>query len=560
MASSSFKAKTSNDYIYGTVNWSSVLNSTNNTSDVTATLVLRKYYLAGKSTLPTSGTGTWILYINNVPYKLEASKSFNFDSDTIVISNTVTVPHNADGSKKCSIIVTGGIPNSSYTETEAEGTATLDLNTVPATILTAPNFTDLQNPTITFSNPKNYPVQFKIEDINGSVDLIATEKLVDYEEDSYTFELTEAQRNILRDASVNYEDFPVRFTVSSYIPASSTIPTYWSWLDRTMHVTAGTPTFESFDYIDSNSFTASITGNSSVFIQKYSTCKITVPVADKMIAQKDATPKGYTAWIGDKYSWKNYSDVSDVVFDQMSIDLPIDKLTVVAFDSRNKYTQVSKNITVCPYDVKKNTSKIVAFRQNGFGNTIIINFYGTYNPIFVNNVQKNVLEVTIKYTVNTEPYSWTIVTQNIYPEIAGTFNDSIQLNLTNADYKIEVSVADYFDDIGDTLEKTLYSKPILYIDDDYRIGINMVPNGVDIGLYLKDTDVFYGRFKTYFDTYWYSNLYDKVSQQMFPVGSVFTTSYPLTIEAIPIDGTWVLNYYVIYNGLTPVVYFHKRTG
>lgn len=560
----SIEAKTSNEYITGSITWSSILNSTNNTSNVTATLVLRKTYKNPESTVVTSGTGTWTLYINEVPYTITANKTFGFSADTTVISNEVTVPHNSDGTKACNIRVTGGIPGSSYTSTDAEDTVSLETNIVSATILTAPNFTDLENPTITFSNPKGYPVQFKIEDINQHTDLIATEKLVDYVGDSYTFSLTESQRNILRDASQNYENFPVRFTVSTYIPAESVNPTYFSWLDRTMHVTASDPTFENFDYEDSNAFTVTVTGDSSKFIQRYSTCKITIPVDDKMVPKKDATAKGYTAWIGDKYSWKNYSAVSDVVFDQMSIDLPINNLTVVAFDSRDKYTSISKNITVYPYDINKNTAQIKAFRQSNFGTRIFIQFKGTYNPIIVNDVQKNVLEATIKYAVNVEPYSWTTIQQNIFPNLDGTFDDQLELNLTNSDYKVEVSIADYFEKIGSTYTDTLYSIPIFYVDDDYRIGINMVPDSTERGLYLEDSDIFYTRFQTYFDANLYNDLYEKISGSMYPIGSCWTTNYLVTsINQIPVaipGSTWTLNYHVIYDELTPVLYFHLRTA
>jgi hypothetical protein len=90
----------------------------------------------------------------------------------------------------------------------------------------------------------------------------------------------------------------------------------------------------------------------------------------------------------------------------------------------------------------------------------------------------------------------------------------------------------------------------------------MVPNGVDRGLYLEDTDVFYDRFKTYFDANLYDDLYNKISNQMFPVGSVFITNYQLTsLEQITLPGNWHIDYHVLYNeDLIPVAYLHERTG
>lgn len=562
MISGSFEAQTSNKYINGTVNWTSTLDSLNNTSSVTASMTLIKQYHSPESTVVTSGIGTWILYINEVPYQITVSKTFGFSSGTTVISNTVTVPHNVDGTKQCNIRITGGIAGTSYTSTRAESTVNLETNVVKATILTAPDFTDLENPTITFSNPKNYPLQFKIEDRTGYNNLIVTDKLVDYEGDSYTFNLTNEQRDILRNASQNYTDFPMRFTVSTYIPAESETPTYFSWLDRNMHVTAGSPDFFEFSFEDSNPYTASITGDNSKFIQHYSKFRVYIKNEDKMITYKDADGKGYSLIVGDKSDYQQYSETLDVVFSEINTEIMIYNIRVTAFDSRNKYTIVDQPVTMFPYDVKKNTAKISAYRQNGFSSVLVVNVDGTYNPIVIGGINKNTISVVLKYRILNSSDPWIVEEYNVYSGEDGTFTDSRTFNVNaNYNYELQISVSDTFDSIGDIYEGKTYSDPIFYVDDDYRIGINMVPDGTDQGLYLKDNDVFYDRFKTYFDNYLYNGLYEKIAQSLYPVGSCFTTDYEITdVNDIPVpDSTWTMNYKTVDEDGIPVIYFHLRT-
>ena len=504
MASGSFEAQTSNKAIYGTVSWSSTLNTSNNTSNVTASLTLRKHYTTGVTKI-TSGTGTWTLYINEVPYTITAGKTFNFVSDTIVISNTVTVPHEASGYKECMIRVTGGIPGTSYTSTRAESVVVLDANVVKATIDTAPNFTDLENPTITFSNPKGYPVQFKIEDTTGSHDLITTSKLTNYTDYFYTFELTEPQRETLRTASANYSEFPIRFTVSSYIPAESVNPTYWSWLDRTLTIVNGEPTFTDFNHEDIEPESLALTGDSSVYIQNISRCQITIPQANKMVANKQSTPRGYNCWFGDNSNYKSYVSSGTLTFDPLPINYNYPNLIVNAFDSREKYTTVTKPITLIPYDINNSSFSASVSRQDGLNETVNLSCNGFYCPVVVGGVQKNTVTVTFKYK-ESGATSWDFVSD--YTATLG-INNSFSLARTytldvNKEYETEISCSDFHDSIGETFTPTIpKGRPIFYISKNNKVGVNKIPDsGGDEGLYLAPNDQFY--------------------KQLYPVGAVYT--------------------------------------
>lgn len=127
MASGSFSVTTSNRYITGTVSWSSVPNIGANTSSVTATLRLSRV----NTGYETYGSGSFTLTINGASYTNEGTFSLTYNSGTLCVTNTVSVPHSADGTKSIAISVSGviyaGSPN--MTLSLQSGTAVLD--TIP---------------------------------------------------------------------------------------------------------------------------------------------------------------------------------------------------------------------------------------------------------------------------------------------------------------------------------------------------------------------------------------------------------------------------------------------
>ena len=549
MISGSFKATTSNYAIYGTVNWSSSVNTGTNTSNVTASMTLRKYHI-GNVTQITAGQGTWQLSINGVVYSIIANKTFNFTTDTIVISNTVTVPHNPDGTKTCVIEVTGGISGTSYTWTNAKSEVQLETITVKATILTATDFLDTENPTLTFTNPKNYPVQFKLEDINSHTDLIVTEKLVDYVGDSYTFNLTNEQREILRVASQNYSKFPIRFTISSYIPSDSLTPTYWSWLDRTMTVTSGMPVFSNFNHEDIEPVTLDITGDSSVYIQNLSKCKVYVSNLDKMVAQKDSLPKGYTATVGKYSDYQPYTDTLDVVFTTFDVkDYSLySNITVTALDSRDKSTTVSKPMTIIPYVPNGGLLSATCSPRVGDDGKVTLNASGKYYPIVVNSVEKNEVFVVFQYK-DSESESWSPNEDMVVHLSNGNFTcDPVQivgLDVAKT-YDVRINASDFYDSIGEELLFTVSPNyPIMYIHKDGKIGVNKIPDGETQGLYLRDNDHLFSQIESNMSLL--NNLSSDFFDRFFPVGSCYTVGTTFDgVDYVPIfdpnddmpDGEW----------------------
>lgn len=122
MASGTINGSTGNQYIDAKVEWSSSVDTTANKSTVTAAL----YYKRNNTGFTTSGTGTFSITINGV--KTSANKTLTITNAAWVkaVEATVTVSHNADGTKSVGISATGSIPDTSLSSTSVNGTAKLD--------------------------------------------------------------------------------------------------------------------------------------------------------------------------------------------------------------------------------------------------------------------------------------------------------------------------------------------------------------------------------------------------------------------------------------------------
>lgn len=123
--SGSFTGTTNNQYIRPTITWSASQSIDGNYSDVTATLT----YSRTNSGYTTSGAWSGSLTINGDTRSAAQRVSITQNSNTAVMTHTVRVPHNADGTKSVTISAAGGIPGTSFTSTSVS--AEIALDTIP---------------------------------------------------------------------------------------------------------------------------------------------------------------------------------------------------------------------------------------------------------------------------------------------------------------------------------------------------------------------------------------------------------------------------------------------
>lgn len=215
----------------------------------------------GTSTNDNTSTVSWVV-------KLQSTASYNFRTigSTVVVnlngseifnnyaqrdlgaystitigSGTTTIWHNADGKKTigcyASYTQTSG---AYYTPGNMSCSGNLGLTTIPrqANITSAPDFNDEENPVLKYKNAAGNAVST----LQACISLDGTTANIAYRNigktsTSYTFNLTDDERKILRKAAMNSNTIPIYFIVKTVINGN----TYTSKKKQTMSIINANP-------------------------------------------------------------------------------------------------------------------------------------------------------------------------------------------------------------------------------------------------------------------------------------------------------------------------------
>lgn len=434
--------------------WSAVQNAAGNYSDVTVrhTLVIGSAYsLSISSSTDTCSVGGVA--------QGYTSGAINQKGGSVLLGTTVhRVSHDADGTKTAQISDTFNI-NATIDGTKvgsitASGSITLDRIARNATIVTANDFTDETNPTLTYSNPSSFACDVAIEFAGGSITRAGA---ASGSGGSYEMQLTDSERTALRNASKNTSALPITYVLKTTIDGTA----YYSRADRKMNVVNAAPELGAVSYEDTNAATVAVTGDKSRIIQNHSTLSVKVPAAT---AKKGATIASYAiAFGGVTKTVKAAGAVSlgavDVSYSQA--------LTVTATDSRGFTASQSVQVTVDDYSAP--TAVIDLHRLNNFEPTTYITAHARYS--YLNG--KNEVTITAKFKkVSDSSYGTPI-----------ELEDSIQSTVTcdrDSAYDFVVTVAD-------KLESTNYNLtlgkgiPAFFIDTKKSsVGVNCLPSQSDV--------------------------------------------------------------------------------
>lgn len=460
MAISSSKSKTltsSNNHDY-TLNASFKENSTNtanNTSNVTVTAKLSAtgYYW---STSYNSTLEIWWYdnnnYSNGTKVKSISFAGLSSTSDTKTASGSINVTHKSDGTLKgyAKAVFTKGSTTSAYAPASGNvSTSTTALTNIPrqANVTNADNFDDTQNPSVYYSNPAGNSVT----SLSACISLTGSNDDVPYRDipktgTSYVFNLTEQERNTLRNATPNSNTLTVYFYVRTIIGNNY----YFSRVARTMTIVDAYPTFLDFDYYDSNNDIVAITGNNHAFVKGYSNLVVSIPSADKMVTTKGATPNQYVVTVNDKNTSIPYSS-SDISVSLGTL-LNGDQVNIItkAYDSRNNWTGVMKQSML--YDYNKPVIHATIVRDNNYENTTRLNVNGKYSLLTINNMNKNTL-TNLQYRYRETNGTWGNW-NNLNPTLDnGNYSCSeVVLSLDNhKSFEFEIRVIDNIDTTVATL-------------------------------------------------------------------------------------------------------------
>ena len=356
------------------------------------------------------------------------------------------------------------------------GINTGEIDSIPrqANITGADNFNDEGNPTLTYNNSAGNSVTDLVAGIYntaGSVAYAGYRAVNKTGTLSYTFSLTINERNALRNAMPNSNSMTVRFYLRTTIGGN----VFYSYVDRTVTLTNGNPTFSNFTYKDTNSSTVAITGNDQALIKGYSTLQVAISSAQKMVANKGSTAKNYTMDIDSRTGSANYSTGDIAVNLGTILNEGTKRLNVRAYDSRNNSTLVYKDITVHNYNVPVINATIT--RLNGFENETTLKVNGTYSRLTIGGTDKNILN-DLEYRYREVGGSWTSWTPLPKTVGSGTFTcPNVVLNLdNNKQFDFEIRAIDNLVTyVRSDLKVSVGIPPFFVSDNKKAIGVNCIP-------------------------------------------------------------------------------------
>lgn len=335
------------------------------------------------------------------------SGSINQRGGTVYLGSTsYRVGHNSDGTKSCSISTTFNIQatlSGSYVGS-ISASGTINLNTIPraATISKATNFNDTANPTITYSNPAGNSVT----SLNAGIFLdgytaVAGYRAISKTGTSYTFNLTDAERNAIRAAMPNSNTMTLRFYVQTVLGGQ----TYLNYTTATVTIVNGNPTFTA-SYEDTNSAVVAVTGDNQKIVQNKSTLAVKVTNA---AALKSATLTTATCVLnGTTYSG-NISN-NAYTFNIGALDISSNATaTVTVADSRGNTTTKTLTIQVIAYYAP---SAIITYeRDNNYYTPTTVNVDADYAS--VNGANSVTIKVRYKKTTASTWSSYVTFQDNV---------------------------------------------------------------------------------------------------------------------------------------------------
>lgn len=313
-------------------------NTTNNTTTVQTRL--RSAYTEGSS---ISGAG----YKFTCSYASTVSGSgVWYFSNEVITSGSKPIKHNGDGTK--SITISASAYNKYWNFTKnLSATVTLPTIKRQANITSAPDFNDEANPTIGYNNPAGNSVSSlqACISLTGATDDIAYRD-IPKTGTSYRFDLTEAERNVLRNATTTSNSRTVRFFVKTVIGGT----TYHSSLTKTLTIVNANPDLTK-TIVETNQKVIDVLGDNSAssLIQNASNVNITVTPT----TLKGATVKSVAV--------NHNGTIQTITSSPYTFDIPVtsDSFAITVTDSRNNTSPVSSGAitkTLIPYQrVKQNS-------------------------------------------------------------------------------------------------------------------------------------------------------------------------------------------------------------
>lgn len=459
-----------------------------NTSTISWTLTVTGGTSSWYSTGPTS------VKINGVEVYAEGVVSWReerFPAARGSISGTTTVEHNEYGEATIPVSIATAI----YTGIVETKTGNWTLDSIPrkATLVSAPNFNDEENPTITYSNPAGEAVSV-LQACIANDESILIVKDVSRTGTSYTFNLSDSERANLRQSVVGSNSRALRFILISAIGETD----FTHELSRNYTIKNPLPTLNPV-VKDTGTNSIALTGDANKMIQYFNNMAYTINAA----AVKEATIVSQSVSCGSVKKTTNtgsFSNASSNTF------------VFTATDSRGN--TVSKTITVPMVSYIPLTCDVEASialdAADSTKTTVRFTISGNYfNSSF--GAQNNSL--SLSYSLIYGSSGGASITPITIPSGAISGNRySVDVEIEDLDYSgtytVQAFASDKIATDVSSFSKTLKAKPIFdWGENDFNFNVPVAINGVEIDYPVEQgtkNGWYYRKWNSGFAECWYS--------------------------------------------------------
>ena len=325
-------------------------------------------------------------------------------------------------------------------------------------VISATNFTDESNPTVTFTNTSGKKIRMAIMLVVGSD---TTAVLVDTEPafytSPYTFDIYSYSINSI------LEMYPTKSKFTAQIGVIDSKGDFYC-VNKTMTVVNGEPGFTTIDGYDADSSIVGVTGNKNILLMGKSNFTIDWTPA---VGKKYATIKSYTVEWQDQsktYTPSATHPTSDFVLASSGASL----LRITATDSRGFTTTVEKELDVIEYVPP--IAVVTAGRINNYEDETKFKIDASYTSVMVGDVEKNFITCQYRYKQNSETAVWSEWT---------TINNNEEITLSfpkENEYLIQYTATDAFGEVWQGEYKLNKGKFPMFIDTELNaVGINDFP-------------------------------------------------------------------------------------
>lgn len=381
-----------------------------------------------------------------------SSSSIELYDGTVISGADYSITHNSDGNKTLEIEIEANINGSIVRGSSSWELPTINRNAV---ITSCDNFTDIEDPRVSFLNPNNSTVRINIK---CNTVLIAS-RTETAPRSPYTIALTSAERDLLRSQTPSSNNIAVVYQIETLIGGEAV---YIDQATAYMRIVEADPQITGVTYRDSNADTIAITGNDQEIIQNRSllmieTSRLTA-VKGANLAQIDVTINGVTN--------STYLSGSVDVNRSIAINAVNSSSDLIAevklIDTRGNESKQYITVNMLAWS---NPSALINCKRQGnyYSNTDL-----TINAVFSSLNNRNTLLIQYQYKESSSSSWSTLVTVSN--------NSTTTLNLDNTKaFDIRVILTDLLGSTTYNLSVDI-GAPIFFVDKDLRsVGVNCLP-------------------------------------------------------------------------------------